>query len=408
MRRGTNLPSIGTFNRSVVLDAVRRSDGGISRVELAASTGLSPQTITNVTRRLLQDGLIREAGKLVDGPGKPRLLLALEPRSRYAVGVHLDPSFITSVVTDLQGHVVADLRIRTPRRALPELVLDRMITSLDDLMTTVTPQRERFLGIGIAAPGPIDAEGGSVLTAPLLEGWKRVPLRDSLAEALRLPVGLEKDVTAAATAHAWRGRPDAHDFAFLYYGTGVGAGLVIGGEVVRGNSANAGDLGHIQVSDRGPLCGCGHRGCIGDNASPAAMVRSAARAGIVQLPQPPLRNSDVDRAFTTLTHVARAGDPAARRIVDRVARDLARAIVVLSNLLDLESVVIGGPYWDRLEPLVIDQIEAMVNTDTANILVHPLRVTSSDLGIDVAAVGAATLVLDSIYSPRPSGLLIQA
>lgn len=396
------------FNRSVVLDAVRRSDGGISRVELATTTGLSPQTITNVTRRLLQDGLIREAGKLVDGPGKPRLLLALEPRSRYAVGVHLDPSFITSVVTDLHGQVVADLRIPTPRRALPELVLDRMIATLDDLMSSVTANRERFLGIGIAAPGPIDMEAGSVLNAPLLEGWKRVPLRDALAEALRMPVGLEKDVTAAVTAHAWRGRPRAHDFAFLYYGTGLGAGLVIGGEVVGGSSANAGDLGHIQVSDRGPLCSCGHRGCIGDNASPAAMVRSAARAGIVQLPQSPLRHSDVDRAFTTLTRVAGAGDPAARRIVDRVAGDLARAIVILANLLDLESVVIGGPYWDRLEPLVIEQVEAKANTDGANVLTHPLRVTSSDLGADVAAVGAATLVLHSVYSPRPAGLLIQA
>lgn len=407
MHRGTNLPAIGGFNQSVVLDAVRRSDTGVSRVELAERTGLSPQTISNVTRRLLDDGLVREVGKQINGPGKPRVLLALEPRSRYAIGVHLDPSFITSVVTDLEGHVVADTRIRTPRRVAPDLVIERMVRTIEHLAGEIGGERDRFLGIGIATPGPIDVVSGVVLKAPLLEGWTRVPLRDALAARTALPVVMEKDVTAAAIAQAWSDSSTRSGHtAFLYYGSGLGVGTTLNGEVVRGASANAGDIAHLGVRDTGPVCPCGHRGCLGENVSPTQMVREAAAEGLVQLPERSLRYSDVDRAFTTLCLAASVGDPAAGRIVRRAADDIGRAIVLLANLLDLDSVVIGGPYWERLGPLAIDDVEAASSNDPANVLVHPVQVTTSDLGADVAAIGAATLILDSVYSPRPAGLLI--
>ena len=115
MARGPNLPAIAAFNETVVLDAVRRSPDGLSRVELAARTGLSAQTVTNVTRRLLQQGLIREAGKQSEGsPGKPRTILRLNPAGAYAVGVHLDPTVIACVLLDLEGSVVAHVHRPSP------------------------------------------------------------------------------------------------------------------------------------------------------------------------------------------------------------------------------------------------------------------------------------------------------
>lgn len=101
IRRGTNLPRMGDFNESVVLDAIRRHPAGLSRVELAQATGLSAQTVSNITRRLLDRGVARESGKHNTGSGKPRTLLEIVPTSRYAVGVHLDPAVITCVLVDL-------------------------------------------------------------------------------------------------------------------------------------------------------------------------------------------------------------------------------------------------------------------------------------------------------------------
>jgi len=122
-RRGTNLPRMGDFNLTVILDAIRRSSGGLSRVELAQIVGLSPQTISNISRRLLDQNLIVEAGKEGSGPGKPRTILRLNPAGMYAVGVHLDPAVTTFVVLDLVGAVVRHSRINTPGASDPDGVI---------------------------------------------------------------------------------------------------------------------------------------------------------------------------------------------------------------------------------------------------------------------------------------------
>ena len=114
MRRGTNLPAVGGYNRSVVLDAVRREAAGLSRTEIAERTGLSPQAVTNVSRRLLDAGLIRESGTVISGPGKPRTMLQLEPGGSFALGVHVDPAVVTYVLLDLHGTVVAHAQTPTP------------------------------------------------------------------------------------------------------------------------------------------------------------------------------------------------------------------------------------------------------------------------------------------------------
>ena len=122
-RRGTTLPRIGNFNLTVLLDAIRRTSGGLSRVELAQIVGLSPQTISNISRRLLDQNLIVEAGKEGTGPGKPRTILRLNPAGMYALGVHLDPAVTTFVVLDLVGAVVRHSRIKTPGGNDPSAVI---------------------------------------------------------------------------------------------------------------------------------------------------------------------------------------------------------------------------------------------------------------------------------------------
>ena len=133
-RRGTNLPKMGDFNLTVILDAIRRAPGGLSRVELAQIVGLSPQTISNISRRLLDQHLIVEAGKEGTGPGKPRTMLRLNPAGMYAVGVHLDPAVLTFVVLDLLGAVVRHSRISTPPGTDPRAVIDTIAAEIKRLI----------------------------------------------------------------------------------------------------------------------------------------------------------------------------------------------------------------------------------------------------------------------------------
>lgn len=197
-RRGANLPSIGGFNRTVVLDAVRRSPDGLSRVELASRTGLSAQTVSNVTRFLIEAGMIVESGTVVAGRGKPRTILRLEPGSRYAVGVHVDPAVVTYVLLDLAGTVVASSTTSTPTADDPSEVVRTIGSAVDGLIADAGVDVDGVLGVGIASPGPIDVDAGIVVDPPFLPRWRDVPLRDALAEATGHPVLLEKDVTAAA------------------------------------------------------------------------------------------------------------------------------------------------------------------------------------------------------------------
>ncbi len=220
-RRGANLPSIGGFNRTVVLDAVRRSPDGLSRVELAARTGLSAQTVSNVTRFLIEAGMIAESGTVVAGRGKPRTILRLEATSRYAVGVHVDPAVVTYVLLDLAGRVVAETTTSTPSADDPTEVVRTIATAIAGLVADAGVAAESVLGVGIASPGPIDVDAGVVLDPPFLPRWRDVPLRDALAEATGFPVLLEKDVTAAVVGEMFlAGESSARNFAFVYFGTG--------------------------------------------------------------------------------------------------------------------------------------------------------------------------------------------
>lgn len=408
-RRGTNLPRMADFNQSVILDAVRRAGGGLSRVELARATGLSAQTISNISRRLLDAGLINEAGKAPEsgGPGKPRTLLRLNPEGRYALGVHLDPTVMTFVMLDLTGTVLLHSRKRTPTVTDPNRIIAHIATELNRMIADSGVERERIAGVGIAAPGPIDAERGTVVDPPHLSGWHRVPLREALGKATGLPALLDKDVTAAAVAEMWAGGASGRgSFVFFYVGTGIGAGLVMQDEVVRGTSGNAGEIGHIVTDPAGPPCFCGMRGCIAVACMPQALVAEAELLGVLDDSRIGSDTKAVDARFSQLCAAAEAGNAVALEIIDRSAVRMARAVAVVGNLLDVDRVVFGGPFWSRLSEHYLRRIPELLEEWRAARSIHRVSVSGTAVGEDVGAVGAACLVLDNAMAPHPQTLLL--
>lgn len=408
LRRGANLPAIAAINETVVLDAVRRSGEGLSRVELASATGLSAQTVTNVARRLLARGLIREAGKQSEGsPGKPRTILRLDPSGAYALGVHLDPAVVTVVLLDLDGDVVERVRRPVPAGGDAVATLAVMVDAIRDLRVPLGSLAERVIGVGVAAPGPIDAEAGVVVRPPLAPGWNDFHLRDELTAAVGLPVLLAKDVTSAAVAERWRDPAAAsRNYAFVYFGTGVGVGFVLGGSVYTGSTENAGDVGHALVDPEGDECSCARHGCYGESVRPNRLVMQGLRAGVLSVPADVADGStfllDVetsDALFTRLTVLAESGDAQAAAILDRSIRNTAVFLSNLTALLDLDRVVFGGPSWPRVERRYLELLPRQLAELDRGILTHPVTIAGSAVGEDVAAVGAACLVLDRTFTP---------
>ncbi len=419
--RGSNLPAIGSYNQTVILDAIRRA-GGLSRVEIAQLTGLTAQTVGNVSRRLLRDGLIQETGSVIVGPGQPRRIMALRAEGGFSVGVHLDPAVMTFVVLDLEGSVVAHAKARTPSGADPSQVIDVIVAEVGGLMDHPAVRRDRVLGVGIATPGPIDLSAGIVIDPPMLPRWQGVLLRDAVSRSTGLSVLLDKDVIAGVVGEVWMHHGDVDrvidvddgdprgDVAFIYYGTGVGSGIVVNGDIVRGKESSAGNIGHITVDDSGAVCTCGRRGCLGALVTPPALVLEAIERGVLEPPGVPVDEKadmeSVEGPFRRLAQLADNGHPEARAVLHGAAERIARAIVVMANLLDMDRFVFGGPFWEPIAGHVLDPIRAAVASSAALVPRRPMRLSTTRIGEDVIALGAACLVLDATMSPRPSSMLI--
>lgn len=398
MLRGTNLPSVGAYNQTVVFELIRRAEQGISRAELAVSSGLSAQTVSNTAARLIDGGLIVEAGTHIQGRGKPPVMLCLEPRSRFAVGVNLDAAFVSYVLLDLAGNVVASAHRRTPSLDDPDTVVVEMVAEIDALVASASVDRSLILGIGVVSPGPIDGERGIVLGHPLLKGWHNVPLRDAIAERTGLEVVFASAVNAAAVAELWIGEPGRRDFALVYMATGIGTGLVVGGNVIFGPTGNAGDGGTTVVPDSGVPNAKSQM--VGHLVMAEFLVQQAVDEGVLS------PGGDVDVQFDALLSAATAGVGGALRIFQRAGRNLGSMIATLVNLLDITEIVFGGAYWERIAPLVLPSVTYVAQTSDLRSTHNEIKISTSTIGAEVPAVGAACLVLDTVLSPRTSSMLL--
>ena len=403
-RRGTNLPRVGDFNQMVVLDSIRRAADGVSRVELARSTGLSLQTISNIVTRLLARGLVVEGERRGEGRGKPRTMLHLDPRGAYALGVHVDPVVVTAVLTDLEGGLVEERMFDTPTG--PDAVVAAVAASAAEMLGRADVSRDEVLGLGVAAPGPIDMVTGRVIHPPLLEGWSDVPLRDRLAEATGFDVLLEKDVSAAMVGELWRGNRMLRGTSmFFYTGFGVAVAVAHDGELFAGSSRNAGEVGHLIVDSDGPLCTCGNRGCIGVSAAAETLVQAAVARGVLDAGTPRVTPRELDAALTTVCRAATSGDPAAEDVLRTSARRVAHGVTIVADLVDADVVVFGGPSWERLAPFYVPVVRDELAARATLREMHAVEVLGSAVGEHVGAIGAASLVLDHTFTPRPSGLV---
>ncbi|MEU6487969.1 ROK family transcriptional regulator [Streptomyces sp. NPDC046887] len=351
MGLGANLPALRNHNTALVLGLLRAAgEEGVSRLELAELTALTPQAVSKITARLRSDGLAEDGGRRASTGGKPRTVLRLVPGAAHAVGLHLDRDELTAVLVDLAGTVVEANTVALDLGAGAEVVMEvaegevaaltgargsgaRRDGTREDgtrggtdgkgggdghgggrgvrgarggrQRTGESSGRRPVLGVGVAMPGPLDHLAGVPHRVTGFPEWNGFPLRDALADRLGLPVVLDKDTNTAALALALRGRdeegpaPHPGSFAYLHVGTGLGAGLVLDGAVYRGPRTAAGEFGHQTVQLDGPPCGCGGRGCLealclaavarGDTAG-AARVLGAGAANLVGL-------LDIDRVL---------------------------------------------------------------------------------------------------------------
>jgi predicted NBD/HSP70 family sugar kinase len=385
-------------SQAAILDIIRAA-GTISRVELTQQSSFSAPTVSTVVRRLIDEGLVVEVGHGESTGGKRPTLLQLNPAARFAIGVHLDHGGITSVLSDLAGTIVARWKRPGIGSQEPPEVVERIAADIRDNLARVAVDPERVIGVGVVAPGPIFQHTRMTLTSPFMERWTDFPLASALEDAIGLPVLLDNDATAAALGEYWAGAIDVRStFAALYMGSGLGAGIVLDGTVLRGSSSNAGEAGHICLDVDGPRCWCGARGCVEVLGGPQRVVDAARAAGLE------LTGADVLQDFAEIARAAGRGDAVAVEVLRDSARYVAACAQTLANVLDLDLVVLTGPAFalagSLYLPVVQQHLDAMFFARES----HSVEVLISSNAPEAAAIGACSLVLQSELSPRRPGL----
>ncbi len=384
---------------SAILDLIR-SSGTVTRVALADRSGLTGASISRVVKQLLAEGLIVETGLGDPTGGKRATLLQFNPRARHAVGISIDTLSTTYVVTDMNGRVIEQLASKGIGRDTPATVIARLVGELEDLIARTGIEPATLVGVGVALAGR-QGSGSSLLRADRERyAWEPFAVQGELSQAIDHPVVVENDSTCAAIGEFWAGRiPSANDFATLYLAAGFGLGLVTNGDVYRGSSSNVGEIGHMVLEVDGPECWCGGKGCLEALAAPARVVELAQQDPALARDLRGKRTS-VRTDFARIARRATEGDARCLELIEQSARYLAKALLSITNLLDLSQIILAGPGFSEAGELYARAATEEINRLSFVRAIHPTRVEVSKLGPSAAALGAASLVLHSQLTPH--------
>jgi predicted NBD/HSP70 family sugar kinase len=374
------------INARTILELVQRS-GPISRAQVARDSGLSKPTVSLGLGALLEVGLVREVGRSSGGRGPSAVLYELNPEAGWVVGIDVGRQWVRAALADITGTIVARRDERAKVSSAGTLI-GQIGTIGHALATEAGIGWERVSHVTVGSPGVFEPTRGAVILAPNLPGWGRHGLVEALRGELGDHIGVENDVNLAAVGELWKGiGRGVRNFGFLSIGTGVGMGLVLGGELYRGSRGAAGEVAYMPIGADPHDPQVRRRGAFEESSSGAAVVRVAREAGMTGSLTP-------KKVFAT----ADRGDPVALRVVETEARRIALGLAVVSAVTDLELVILGGGIGGNAE-LLLDPIERELRA------LSPLRprLAASALGDDAVLQGAVATALeiaqDRLFDP---------
>lgn len=390
----TRVPARGDLLPSAIISLLGRA-GTTSRADIARALNVSPAAVTQVTKHLVARGLVAEVGRAPSQGGRPARLLGLVQSAGGAIGAKVAADHVAIVDASIDGTV----QRFTSHRFDPWAA-----NSLDELARLLGTARDihegPLLGIGVGVPGSVDAQALGVVNAPTL-GWADVRVGHALRSALRVPVLVENDVNTLAVAERLYGTGRYYASALVVtIGRGIGCGILVDGAIYRGAAGGAGEIGHIPVSDDGPLCGCGSTGCLEAYAGDAALVRQAQERRVI--------GPDDDQR--SLVAAAAKGDEAARAIYADAGGLLGRVLAGVIHTVDPEVVVMLGegieawPFW---QPAFEQSLRRHLTPSRRD-----LPIVVEPWADDKWALGAAALVLsspfDAVGASGDQGRLVRA
>lgn len=375
-----------------------RDRGPQSRSELGHPMELSRSKLAVELDRLAELGLVEAGGLAASSGGRRSAIARLSAGLRFAA-IDIGATSIDVAITDGELRVLGHLCEPCDIRQGPAAVLERALELIGKLRGD-SAMGGRLHGAGVGVPGPVSFRDGLPVAPPIMPGWHRFPVREVIAQELGCPVLVDNDVNILALGEMHAGSAHSvHDFLLVKAGTGIGCGIVVDGGIYRGVSGSAGDIGHIRISDDGPVCACGNNGCLEAFAGGGALAReglATAKAGRSAFLAERLAIAGTVTA-RDLADAAAAGDPVAVAMIREAGGHLGTVLAGLVSFFNPGLVVIAGGLTGFGHPLLAE-IRSVVYRRSLPLATGNLPIVLSELGELGGVIGAARLISDHIFS----------
>lgn len=384
------------INQSTLLNLIR-TEGPISRPQLAALSGLSLVTVMKITAGLLERNLILEKDYAESTGGRRAGLLEINPAGGFVVGLIPQPASLTAAILDLSSELITTRQWELPLYGNHDQAMALIGQCCETLFQESHVAREKILGVGFGMSGLIDAERGLCMDAPML-GWKDVEVSRPLEERLDIPVFVDNDVNCLAVYEKLFGQGKAfHHFLVVAIGRGVGLGIIANGDLYRGAFGGAGEFGHTAVVVDGRFCDCGNRGCLETYTSFSGMVKSYLE--YAQQATSHLTGSEPEQTLLQIVERARGGDPAARAAMQRAGVLLGTSLANLVNIFNPQCIILSTPDLQILtEDLLLGAMQQEMKQHLFSRMGKDLQLfTTEQPGYESWARGAGSLVLHHFF-----------
>jgi len=373
--------------------SVLRDGTARTRTELARLTGRARSTISVRLTELIDQGLVVELDETVSTKGRPSALFALDTENRLIGALDLGAHHGVYAVTDLVGNVLAHRQEQLDIADGPIEVLDHAATVLGELIDETGRSRADLLGIGIGLPGPVEHETGLPVSPPIMPGWDRFNVEVHLRKTFDVPVRVDNDVNVMAVGELLAMETEECDAVVVKIATGIGAGIIAGGHLIRGADGAGGDIGHVQVeagNDR--VCRCGQFGCCEAVASGRGVAETLSQMGY-----------DTTGSLDVV-RLVRGGDLEATRVVREAGRIIGQVLAGVICLLNPALIIIGGEMAEVGEPLLAG-IREVVYQRSQPLATKHLRIVNATNNGFAGVVGASRLIQDKIFGMPEAPIL---
>jgi predicted NBD/HSP70 family sugar kinase len=377
-----------------ILDLIRRK-GPITRTEISKETELNIVTVSNYINTYIQKGLIIEGGLDVSTGGRRPVVLELNPKAAYIIGVGLDLFSLIGLLTDLKANVL--LKIKKPRpKGSESALLEALIEVIDELIKKSDLEKEKIKGLGIGIPGIVDRRGGTIRWPQQMGSIYISTLKNMLEQKFDIPAFIENDATAAAFGEReFELESEVKNLIFMY--SGIGCGIVINGQIYRGSTGCAGELGLPNLTDEEKKKWRGLERWQADLGL-SEKAKEIIKKGKTKTKILEYCNNDPDKVdFKAIVEAAREGDELATKLVKEAGEELGYRVAYLVQLFNPEVVVIGGGI-ERAGSVLLDVIKKVVREKTFEEIGNQVRIVPTQLGEDSVALGAVSIVIQQIFT----------